>query len=33
MLETEFTVIIGFAIVLVFSWLGNRQGKPANPIS
>jgi hypothetical protein len=33
MLETEFTVIAGFAIVLVFSWLGNRHGRPPNPIS
>ncbi|QEG24484.1 hypothetical protein MFFC18_44040 [Mariniblastus fucicola] len=33
MLQTEIILIIGFAIVIAFSWLGNQDGRPPNPIS
>lgn len=33
MLNAEIVVIVGFAIVLAFCWLGKQQGKPSDPIS
>ena len=33
MLESEIAVAVGFAIVLMFCWLGNQQGSASDPIS